>query len=207
MTAQEYLIVGLGNPGSKYRDTRHNIGFLAVEAFARQNHMVFRKENKLLGECAKGTFEIGKVYVLKPLTYMNLSGDSVRKCIHYFKIPLMNVLIVTDDIYLPFSSLKLKPKGSSGGHNGLADIQRHMNSQNYPRLRIGVGHPADSDMADYVLEKFSAKEQKDLPNVLDKAISAMELWLRNGIEKAMNQTNVHPQKTKSLEEGDKGDNE
>ena len=108
----------------------------------------------------------------------------------YYKVPINRILVVTDDIYLPFGVLRLKAQGSSGGHNGLENIKKHMNTNHYPRLRIGVGHPADSDMADYVLERFKPAEQKELPDILIRAISAIELWLTKGILIAMNQTNL-----------------
>ncbi len=187
-----YLIVGLGNPGSRYDGTRHNIGFHIVDVFASASGTDFRSTPRVKGMLAKGDFEIGKVFLLKPETYMNLSGESVRACVDYYKIPLENILIVTDDVHLPFGTLRFRPRGSSGGHNGLENIEQHLNTNHYPRLRVGVGQPADSDMASFVLEKFKPAEKKQMEDFTIRTMRAIEHWLENGMTSAMNQFNIHP---------------
>lgn len=184
------LIVGLGNPGTRYRSTRHNLGFLVVDELAKELKVEFKKHERFHGEVAKAEFDGQTIYLLKPHTYMNESGLSVRKCIDFYKIKARDVLVVVDDVAFAFEELRLKPKGSSGGHNGLKNIERHIGSE-YPRLKMGIGQPP-SQMAleDYVLAEFNTKEVPHLGHFIHQAALAIELWLKEGLEKAMNQVNT-----------------
>lgn len=177
------LIVGLGNPGKKYANTRHNIGFMVVDELARIKNILFKKEAKFKGEIAKAAAE--EIFVLKPLTYMNLSGESVRAVTDYYQIPLENILVVSDDFALPFGELRLRPGGSSGGQNGLKSIEEELQTNQYPRLRFGIGSPNGQPAEDYVLEAFTKAEEKALTEIIERAVNAIETWLTLGIEKAM----------------------
>jgi PTH1 family peptidyl-tRNA hydrolase len=185
-----FLITGLGNPGSAYAATRHNIGFAVVRHFAKKNGLKFSKVSKLSGEVAQGQVEGAKVVLLLPLTYMNSSGESVRRCFNYFKPQLAKTVVVSDDVALPFGAMRLKEGGSAGGHNGLKSVEQHLGTQAYPRLRIGVGRPEGEVLADYVLGPFTPEEKRGLPEVLEKAASILELWMAQGIKAAMNVSNT-----------------
>jgi len=156
-------IVGLGNPGRRYKDTRHNIGFKAIDAFAdAHNIKLVEKDNMEIGEA---NINGVKVFLVKPLTYMNLSGQSVAKILKYYKIPVKDLIIIQDDVDLPFGTIKLKENSASGGHNGIKDIERVLNSKEYKRLKLGVGKHKYKDTADHVLGKFNRKERKELDNI------------------------------------------
>ena len=184
-----YLIVGLGNPGTPYENTRHNIGFKVVRDFAERHGMKFRKEARLHGELAEGKGEKGKIILLLPMTYMNNSGRAVQACIHYFKLVPEDIVVVVDDVAFNFGELRLKKEGSPGGHNGLKSIEEHLKTSSYPRLRIGIGAPKRQILSDYVLEKFSERERKDLPEVLSQATDVLDLWIEKGIQVAMTEGN------------------
>ncbi len=169
------LIVGLGNPGKKYVDTRHNLGFSVVEAIATRMGLRFRKSLKLKASIA-GAVDF---FLAKPQTYMNLSGVAVKKIVEAYQVPLKGILVVTDDIALPFGSHRLRLKGSSGGHNGLKSIEGELKTVEYARLRMGIGCP-DGDISSYVLEKFSEMEKKILPEIIDKALGLIDGWLKKG---------------------------
>lgn len=184
-----FLITGLGNPGSAYAETRHNIGFQVVRHFAKKHGLKLSKVSKVSGELAQGEVQGVKVVLLLPLTYMNCSGESVRRCINYFKPQLAKTLVVSDDIALSVGAMRLREGGSAGGHNGLKSVEQHLGTQNYPRLRIGVGRPEGEVLADYVLGQFTPEEKKGLPEILEKATSLLELWMAQGIKAAMNIAN------------------
>lgn len=184
-----HLIVGLGNPGKKYESTRHNIGFKIVEAFVETKKIPFQKEKGCKGEIAKGVDQERTYWVLKPHTYMNLSGEAVKACKDSFQMPEENILVVSDDLDLPFGELRMKPHGSSGGHNGLKSIEYYLQTTEYPRLRFGIGRPEDRDPAEYVLEEFSGEEKKLLPRLIQDAAQAVDLWLHLGVQKAMMSVN------------------
>jgi PTH1 family peptidyl-tRNA hydrolase len=156
------LVVGLGNPGRKYKNSKHNIGFMAVDHYAKNKKLKLKRKTTFNGEIC----EYGDLILLKPLTYMNLSGLSVRKVIDYYKIDLDNVLIIYDDVDLPFSKLRLRYQGGAGGHNGLKSIIDHLNSQQFNRIRFGIDKSDRIDMKDYVLSDFSKTELKALSDVL-----------------------------------------
>ena len=188
-----YLIVGLGNPGQSYENTRHNIGFRILKTFAAKYGISFRPSiMRAKGNLAQGEILGKKVFLLLPLTYMNESGLSVRKCIDYYKIDraASHLIVVSDDIALPFGCLRFRQKGSSGGHRGLESIQAHLQTSQYARLRIGVGDRERGELADYVLGEFSREEERELPNVVDNSIGILETWLEEGIESAMSKVTI-----------------
>lgn len=169
------LIVGLGNPGKRYERTRHNIGFLAVERLAERYQMSF-KSSKWRGQVAEGQIKGFPVLLLKPETYMNLSGESALPLMRYFGIEKEQLLIIVDDAAIDFGALRLREQGSSGGHNGLKSIEEHLGGQNYARLRVGIGAP-DKELADFVLEPFSLKEAKEMDEVIEKVADLTEDWI------------------------------
>jgi peptidyl-tRNA hydrolase, PTH1 family len=187
----EYLIVGLGNPGSKYENTRHNLGFMVVEALAQKQGLSLKKGWRIDGKIGSGIIGEKKVYLLEPSTYMNLSGTAVRKAVQYYKIALNRVLIVVDDVYVKFGSMRLRPSGGSGGHNGLKSIEACLHTQEYARLRMGVG-PQEGNLTstpekaleDYVLANFTFSEQVQLSQFVVNGVSVVEMWLNQGAEAA-----------------------
>ena len=190
------LIVGLGNPEPKYDQTRHNIGFAAVDALARAWQFSLTENRKFQGQFGEGLASGGiKIRLLKPLTYMNLSGQSVQGVTNWYKLPPESVLVIYDDMDLPLGKTRLRLSGSAGGHNGMKSIISHLNSQNFPRLRIGIGKPKsavnndNADTVSHVLGKFSVTESKLINLVLDFVVECTELTLKQGIEKAMNRCN------------------
>lgn len=187
---ERYLIVGLGNPGKAYEETRHNVGFKVVKLLSEKRGFLFRPSlESVKGYLAEGELESKKMLLLLPLTYMNSSGYSVRLCMDYFKIPVDHVLIIVDDVALPLGKLRLKTKGSAGGHNGLKSIESHLNTQDYARLRIGVGHDPQSELADYVLGRFTAEEKTALVEVLKQAVNVVENWVLRGPDETMKLAN------------------
>lgn len=185
---QKYLIVGLGNIGEKYRYTRHNIGFLVVDELVKRLDQSFASSN--FGEVAQFKYKARPVTVLKPNTYMNLSGDAVRFWMQKENISIENVLVITDDLNLPFGSMRLRGKGSDGGHNGLKDIQNKLQNQNYPRLRMGIGNGfAGGGQIDYVLGNWSEEEIEQLGKRLELATDATLAFIFQGLNNAMNQFN------------------
>ena len=185
-----WLLVGLGNPGSKYESTRHNMGFLAVDKLAELEHFKF---SKLRFKAWTASAELGgeKVLVMKPQTYMNLSGEAVGEAARFYKIPPERVLVISDDISLPIGKLRIRANGSAGGHNGLKNIIAHLGSDQFPRIKVGVGMPenADYDIADWVTGRPMGAEQKLLMEALDKAVAAVPVLIRDGVEKAQNKFN------------------
>lgn len=181
-----FLVVGLGNPGSQYANTRHNIGFMAADAIcSRYNFESFKK--KFDGEAALGQIGSEKVLVLKPHTFMNLSGNSVVKAALFYKILPENVIVIHDDMDLKVGQIKAKKGGGSGGHNGLKSIDSHITA-NYNRIRIGVGHPQEkgSQVIDYVLGSFSKADKEILENNFDIVEQAIEVLIKNGIDSCSN---------------------
>ncbi|BDI30526.1 peptidyl-tRNA hydrolase [Capsulimonas corticalis] len=183
------LIIGLGNPGKEYDGTRHNIGFDVIDHLARINHITVAKRDyrALVGD---GRIADTRVFLLKPQTFMNLSGESAAQFLRQRPLALTEILVITDDIALPVGKLRLRAGGSAGGHNGLKSLIAHLHSQEFPRLRFGVGAPRDASVQiDFVLGKFSKAEQRDVEETVDRAAAAAEAWIRDGIEPAMNKFN------------------
>jgi PTH1 family peptidyl-tRNA hydrolase len=185
---KKFLIVGLGNIGEKYKNTRHNVGFLVLEKLAENEKVVF--ETKKLGDIARFTYKGRTFILLKPNTYMNLSGKAVKYWQTIEKIPLENVLVITDDLNLPFGTIRLKSKGSSGGHNGLTNINEELQTQNFARLRFGVGDAFQKGrQVDYVLGEWSEDEQKTLQERIEKSAKAITSFALAGINNTMSEFN------------------
>lgn len=200
---QTFLFVGLGNPGLQYEMTRHNMGYLVVQAFAYRLKWFLKEDRRFNANVVKGNVENQTIHLLLPLTYMNLSGNSVRRYIDYFKIPIENLIIVTDDIALPFGQLRLRNMGSAGGHNGLKSIESCLGTSHYKRLRIGIGHPGEKMLANYVLETFSQIEQRELPVFIDHGVEVLQRLLKESFTQVMNSVNTIPcQKTTEMESKD-----
>ena len=185
-----WLLVGLGNPGSKYESTRHNMGFLAVDGLAQRKGFRFNKL-RFRAWTAEWMVNGEKVLVMKPQTYMNLSGESVGEAARFYKIPADHVVVISDDISLPVGKLRIRTGGSAGGHNGLKNIILHLGTDQFPRLRVGVGekpHP-DYDMADWVLGKFQGEDKKAIDQAVKRAADAVECILAEGIDRGMSRFN------------------
>lgn len=185
-----YLVVGLGNPGKQYDMTRHNIGFHTIDYIADEYRV---KVNKLKYKALYGECSIGgeKVLLIKPQTYMNLSGESLIDFVKFFKVPVENVLVINDDISLDTGKLRIRAKGSAGGHNGLKSIIYQLGSDEFVRLKIGVGAPEhkDYELADYVLGRFTKDEVPILEETIIKCKKAVEEIIKNGVESAMSRYN------------------
>ncbi len=185
---KKFLIVGLGNIGDKYKNTRHNIGFLVLDQLAKNEEVVF--ETKKLGDIARFKYKGRTFILLKPNTYMNLSGKALKYWATLEKIDLSNILVITDDLNLTFGTLRLKGKGSAGGHNGLSNIQEQMQTQNYARLRFGVGSEFQKGrQVDYVLGEWNAEEQEKLDERIDKSTKAIKSFALAGLNNTMSAFN------------------
>lgn len=197
------LIVGLGNPGSKYENTRHNIGFRTVDAYARKHGLSFdRQEHKAL--VAAGTILGKRVLLAKPQTFMNLSGESVQPLMHFYKVEVPRLLVVADDIDTPLGTLRMRPSGSSGGQNGLKNIIERLGTPNVNRLRLGISRPPGRmNPADYVLMPFKGDDEILVIETIDRAIKAIDTWLTDGVELAMSRHNGPPERAKLGEDGPK----
>jgi PTH1 family peptidyl-tRNA hydrolase len=183
------LIVGLGNPGPEYRETRHNIGFAVVDELARRYEVGnWREQFEAL--VARTRFDDDSLTLAKPLTFMNLSGRAVAALAGFYKIDPADVLVVTDDAALPVGRLRARREGSAGGHNGLKSVIEHLGTQAFPRLRVGVGRGDGRDLADHVLGRFDADERDRVSAAVLRAADCAETWLRDGIERAMNAFNA-----------------
>ena len=186
----EWLVVGLGNPGPKYDWTRHNMGFLVIDELAQREKIPVQK---LKFKALTNTVVIGdrSVLLMKPTTYMNLSGGAVGEAARFYKIPPERILVISDDVALPQGKLRIRRSGSAGGHNGLKDIIAHLGGDGFSRIKVGVGgkpHP-DSDMADWVLGKFTGQDKKVMEEAIKRAADAVEELLKNGVDQAMSKFN------------------
>ena len=182
------VIVGLGNPGPKYAGTRHNVGFEVIDYLAAAPHCgPFRaKFQSLVAELKEGG---EPVLLVKPETFMNLSGRAVRQVVDFYKLAPTDLLVVSDDFNLPLGKLRARSKGSHGGQNGLRDIQQQLGTDEYPRLRIGVGQPGPGEAVDHVLSRFKPGDRKAIEEAVAKAADAALVWVRQGIEACMNRAN------------------
>jgi PTH1 family peptidyl-tRNA hydrolase len=189
METETFLIAGLGNPGREYRETRHNVGFITLDRLAARLAATFgRLESKAL--VAKGEVEGFRLVLAKPQTYMNLSGQAVSGLARFYKVPLERLLVIYDDVDLPFGSLRMRPSGGSAGQKGMASIIQSLGTQDFPRLRIGIGRPSGRmDAADYVLQTFNRQESALLDELLERAADAALAFVRLGLEAAMNRYN------------------
>ena len=185
-----WLVVGLGNPGARYESTRHNMGFLALDRLAEREKLRF---NKLRFKAWTAEWKLGedKVLVMKPQTYMNLSGESVGAAARFYKSPADHILVGSDDISLPVGKLRLRSAGSAGGHNGLKNIIQHLGTDRFPRIKVGVGSPqqAGYDVVDWVIGMPTGEDQNVLLDALDRAAQAIPAVITQGMDRAMNQFN------------------
>ena len=185
-----WLIVFLGNPGPRYEMTRHNAGFMAADAMAKEKNVNI---NKARFKALTATCDIGgeSVLLMKPQTFMNLSGDAVAQAAKFYKIPPEHVIVVSDEISLPIGKLRIRTKGSAGGHNGLKDIIAKLGTDAFPRIRIGVGAPPhpDYDMADWVLASFKNQDAEDMLAAAERAAQAAQCYITQGADRAMNRFN------------------
>ncbi|MCY6371974.1 aminoacyl-tRNA hydrolase [Clostridium ganghwense] len=183
-----FLIVGLGNPGKEYEHTRHNVGFDIIDLIGEKYNIdVSRKKFK--GMYGDGKIAGERVLILKPATYMNLSGESVKEVINFYKIPNDNIIVLYDDISLEVGRLRIRPKGSAGGHNGIKNIIAHLGSDVFPRVKIGVGQPLGENLVSHVLGKFSKEERENLEKSFEVAAKSVEAIIKNGVAEAMNKFN------------------
>ena len=185
------LIVGLGNPGNEYAETRHNAGFLLVEQLADRWRANWKTEKKFQSRVARVERAGRQVLLCEPQTFMNLSGEAVGALAGFYHVPHAKLMVVVDDADLPLGEIRLRPRGSSGGHHGLESLEQHLATRDFARLRIGIGRAtkATRQITNYVLGRFGAEEKELLEKVLTRAADQVESWLDAGIEKAMNQFN------------------
>ncbi len=182
-----YLVVGLGNPGEKYDRTRHNVGFDIINLCESKYNFSINR-TKFRGMYGETTIAGEKVIFLKPQTFMNLSGDSIREIANFYKIPTENIIIIYDDISLEVGRIRIKEKGSSGGHNGIKSIISQMATQEFPRIKVGVGQP-NEDLVEFVLGRFSKEEREIIRKTFDVAVEAVEVIISKGVQEAMNRFN------------------
>lgn len=189
MAGESYLVVGLGNIGPEYSKTRHNMGFMVLDAWSQASNTAFNTMR--YGDVAEIHLKGRTVYLLKPSTYMNLSGNAVRYYLQKLPIPTDRLLVICDDINLPFGKLRMRKNGSDGGHNGLKNIAECLETENYARIRMGVGHEFSTGaQADYVLGNLSEEEMKEMDNLSEKAIQGVKDWIFVGADRAMNVLNA-----------------
>lgn len=179
------LVTCLGNPGKRYEYTRHNMGFLVGQALVKELGCSLQHNKDLMGDFAQGFLGDVKVMVLLPTTYMNLSGQALRKCRDFFKLPINGCMVVCDDVDLPFGKIRLRDRGSSGGHNGLKSIEETLGTQEYNRLKVGVGRDQEMELAEFVLGQFDVEELSKLPEVIQQAKGALLAWIRGGYSEAV----------------------
>lgn len=182
-----FLIVGLGNPGKEYEGTRHNIGFETIDYLSKKYNIDVNR-TKFKGVFGEGFINNKKVVLLKPSTYMNLSGESIREAINFYKLESEEVLVIYDDISLEVGKIRIREKGSAGGHNGIKSIIANMSTDVFPRIKIGVGQPK-GDLVSHVLGKFSQEEINDLNEVIEASSEAVEIIVKDGTKEAMNKLN------------------
>ena len=185
-----FLIVGLGNPGAEYAQTRHNAGFMLAEVLATRWRANWNSEKKFQSRLAKSERNGKRLVLCEPQTFMNLSGEAVGSVVNFYQLPLKNLLVAVDDADLPLGEIRLRPSGSSGGHHGLESIEKHVGSREYARLRIGIGRKdSRREISGHVLGKISATEMVLMEKVLARAADQIESWLAHGLQKAMSQFN------------------
>lgn len=186
-----YLVAGLGNIGAEYAGTRHNMGFMVLDAWAQASNIVF--EQGRYGSTASVSFKGRKFILLKPSTYMNLSGKAVRYWMNELKIPAENLMVISDDLNIPFGTLRLRKNGSAGGHNGLANITELIGTQEYARIRVGIGNDfGRGQQVGFVLGKLSEEEQEQMKDICAMVIEGVKAWATIGPDRAMNTVNTKP---------------
>ena len=191
MAGESYLIAGLGNIGPEYAGTRHNMGFMVLDAWAHASNVSF--ETHRYGDVAVISLKGRNIYLLKPSTYMNLSGNAVRYWLSKLPVTTERLLVICDDINLPFGTIRLRRSGSDGGHNGLKHIIEQLQTQEWARLRIGVGHEfAEGGQIDFVLGDFAPEQREQIPAIAEKIVGGLRTWAFVGIDQAMSQVNSRP---------------
>ena len=186
-----YLVVGLGNIGAEYANTRHNMGFMVLDAWAQASNILF--ESGRYGYMATVSFKGRKFHLLKPSTYMNLSGKAVRYWMNELKIPVENLIVISDDLNIPFGTLRLRKNGSAGGHNGLTNINEMIGTQDYARIRVGIGNGfGRGQQVNYVLGELSKDELLDMEEISKRVIDGVKAWATIGADRAMNTVNTKP---------------
>ncbi len=186
-----YLVAGLGNIGAEYAGTRHNMGFMVLDAWAQASNIVF--EQGRYGSTASVSFKGRKFILLKPSTYMNLSGKAVRYWMNELKIPAENLMVISDNLNIPFGTLRLRKNGSAGGHNGLANITELIGTQEYARIRVGIGNDfGRGQQVGFVLGKLSEEEQEQMKDICARVIDGVKAWATIGPDRAMNTVNTKP---------------
>ena len=186
------LIVGLGNPGADYERTRHNVGWMVVDAFAKKFRIAVTRHEKN-AHTGTGRVAGGSVMVAKPLTYMNLSGDAVKLLVDAYLESTDELIVVYDDIDLPLGKLRIRPSGSAGTHNGMRSIVQTLGTERFPRLRVGIGAADGGPLRDYVLDEFAADEQATVERAIERAVDALVLFARDDLKRAMNEFNKDPE--------------
>ena len=186
-----YLVVGLGNIGAEYANTRHNMGFMVLDAWAQASNISF--ETGRYGSTATISFKGRKFHLLKPSTYMNLSGKAVRYWMNELKIPVENIIIISDDLNIPFGTLRLRKNGSAGGHNGLTNITELIGTQEYARIRVGIGNDfGKGQQVGFVLGELSKEEKEEMEGISKRVIDGVKAWATIGVDRAMNTVNTKP---------------
>ncbi len=187
---ERYLVVGLGNPGREYENTRHSVGFRCADALARVHSLSFNPKKKSKAKTAEGVVAGKRVIIAKPQTFMNLSGASVQGLAAFYKIPPPRIMVIFDDLDLPPGTLRIRAKGGAGGHRGLTDIIQRLGTQDFPRIRFGIGRPPDRmDPAAFVLQRFADEDAALVAQTVQHAVAAVETWLSEGIESTMSRYN------------------
>jgi PTH1 family peptidyl-tRNA hydrolase len=189
MTLDTFLLVGLGTPGREYKDTRHNFGFMLIDRIAvRLNARGMKVQSKAI--VTDAMYEDNKLILAKPQTYMNLSGQSVQGLVHFYKIPLTNVMVLSDDLDIPFGTIRIRPAGGPGGQRGLSSVIESLGTKDFARLRLGIGRPPGKmDPANFILQNFSRDEMKTISEILDAGVDAVLEFVKNGLDMAMNKFN------------------
>lgn len=196
--SKDYLVAGLGNIGAEYADTRHNVGFMVLDAWAASADATFQTAR--YGDIAKVSFKGRRITLLKPSTYMNLSGNAVRYWMNELGIPMENLIVICDDLNLPFGTLRMRKKGSDGGHNGLKNIQELLETTEYPRIRIGIGNNfKKGGQVDFVIGPMSQEEREAMSEICNKVIEGIKAFTTIGPDRAMNSFNTQVKKTSEEE--------
>ena len=197
--SKDYLVAGLGNIGAEYADTRHNVGFMVLDAWAASADAAFQTAR--YGDIAKVSFKGRRITLLKPSTYMNLSGNAVRYWMNELGIPMENLIVIRDDLNLPFGTLRMRKKGSDGGHNGLKNIQELLETTEYPRIRIGIGNNfKKGGQVDFVIGPMSREEKEAMPEICNKVIEGIKAFTTIGLDRAMNSFSTQVKVKRTTEE-------
>lgn len=201
--SRNFVFVGLGNPGRKYEMTRHNMGYLVIEGFAHFHKITLKEDKRLKAKVGKGNIGNDTIHLVLPTTYMNESGQAIRKYLDYYKLTAQDVVVVTDDVAIPFEEQRLRSQGSAGGHNGLKSVEQHLKTKMYTRLRLGIGRNQEHPqvMKNFVLDTFNKKEIEALPQFLDKGVKTLEMLLNDTLANVMNAVNSKVKPEKEIRNG------